>query len=79
MIAPCRIARDEWETLLRSYGCEPLEGKGRLNTAEYWRMPFQSYPFTVPNEGGYVTQADLDYLINLIATSAPPDWEFPDQ
>jgi hypothetical protein len=40
-------------------------------------MPWQSYPFTVPTEEGWLSQGDLDYLVKLIAASAPDDWEFP--
>ncbi len=31
-------------------GCEPLPGKGRLNTAEWWCRPSKGPPFTVPVE-----------------------------
>lgn len=76
MIALRRIPRAEWEAILKSYGCKPLVGSGSLNTAEFWQMPWQSYPFTVPNEDGWVTQMDMDYLVRLIAESAPEGWEF---
>ena len=45
------IPRKDWEAKLRRHGCEPLEGKGKLNTAEWWKSP-KGYPFTVPIEGG---------------------------
>jgi hypothetical protein len=44
------LNRTEWEAKLRHYGCKPLEGKGRLNTAEWWQTPWGSAPFTVPIE-----------------------------
>jgi hypothetical protein len=76
LIASRRLSRFEWEAELRSYGCRPLEGKGHLNTAELWQMPWQGYPFTVPVEGGCISRTDLDYLVALIAQSAPKDWTF---
>lgn len=78
MIAGRLLARDEWETELRFYGCVPLAGKGTLNTAEWWRMPWQEYPFTVPVEpDGGMMQDDLQRLVVTIVNSAPPDTEFP--
>ena len=77
MSALRRLPREEWEAVLRSYGCTPLDGKGELNTAEFWCMPWQSYPFTVPVEDGYISQIDLDYLVALMGASAPDGWEFP--
>jgi len=78
LIASRRLPREEWEAVLRSYGCRPLDGKGKLNSAEFWRMPWQHYPFTVPVEDGFLAQADLQYLIALISSSAPEDWTFPE-
>lgn len=49
MIANRLLDRDVWEAKLRRWGCEPLEGLGKLNTAEWWRGP-NGYPFTVPIE-----------------------------
>ena len=43
------LSRPKWERKLRSIGAEPLPGKGRLNTAEWWCIPGK-YPFTVPIE-----------------------------
>jgi hypothetical protein len=43
------ITRPQWEAKLRRHGCEPLEGKGELNTAEWWKSP-KGAPFTVPIE-----------------------------
>jgi hypothetical protein len=66
------VDRDEWERELRHYGCQPLEGKGPLNTAEWWRMPWQAWPFTVPVEAdGRLLQSDLDELLMMILESAP--------
>lgn len=78
MISVRYVDRDVWEEELRFYGCRPLEGKGKLNTAEWWRMPWQSYPFTVPCEAdGRMPQSDLDTLIITIVSSAPEGTEFP--
>ena len=78
MIAVRFVAREEWEAELRFYGCKPLEGKGKLNTAEWWRTPWQPYPFTVPVEAnGRMLQSDLDELAIRIAGSAPEGSEFP--
>lgn len=79
MIAVRYVHREEWERELRRYGCKPLEGKGPLNTAEWWRMPWQPYPFTVPCESdGRMLQSDLDALQIMIVGSAPEGTEFPD-
>ena len=76
MIALRRLPREEWEATLRSYGCKALEGSGALNTAEFWLMPFQSYPFTVPTDDGYLGPFELQHLIALICNSAPDGWNF---
>lgn len=34
---------------MKGIGAEPLKGKGKLNTAEWWRIPGNP-PFTVPVE-----------------------------
>lgn len=47
MIEPF-LLRYQWERKLRSWGCEPLQGLGRLNTAEWWKGP--RGVFTVPVE-----------------------------
>lgn len=44
------LSRDQRETPLRKLKCRPLEGKGRLNTAEWWVTPW-GFLFTVPIEG----------------------------
>lgn len=43
------LRRAQWEERLRKLGAEPLAGKGKLNSAEWWRIPGQP-PFTVPIE-----------------------------
>lgn len=43
------LPRPQWEEKLKSLGAQPLAGKGRLNTAEWWRVA-GSVPFTVPVE-----------------------------
>jgi hypothetical protein len=78
LIALRFVHRDEWEAELRHYGCFPLEGQGNLNTAEWWRMPWQTYPFTVPVESdGRIVQTDLDRLVLMIVAAAPDGTEFP--
>jgi hypothetical protein len=42
------VPREAWEKVLRDFGCSPLEGKGKLNTAEWWKGP--RGVFTVPVE-----------------------------
>lgn len=78
LIAARLLAREAWEPELRFYGCTPLAGKGKLNTAEWWRMPWQDYPFTVPvEEDGRMLEDDLQRLVVTIVNSAPPGTEFP--
>lgn len=78
MISVRLISREEWEAELRHYGCKPLPGKTKLNTAEWWRMPWQDYPFTVPvDEEGRMRPEDLQNRISLIAESAPDGTTFP--
>jgi hypothetical protein len=48
MNAVSLVPPEEWKEALRDYGCKPLEGKGPLNTAEWWQMPWGGYPFIVP-------------------------------
>lgn len=43
------LHRSQWEKRLRDAGAVPAEGLGRLNTAEWWRVPGKP-PFTVPVE-----------------------------
>jgi len=49
VIANRLLSRVDWEAKLRRWHCRPLEGKGPLNTAEWWTGP--GGPFTVPTEG----------------------------
>jgi hypothetical protein len=59
-------------------GCEPLAGKGNLNTAEWWRYPWPPrLPFTVPvDDQGYADVWGFQLILANIAKQAPPDWEF---
>jgi hypothetical protein len=50
VIANRLLSREEWEAKLKRWNCRPLEGKGPLNTAEWWIGP-KGGPFTVPIEG----------------------------
>lgn len=78
MISSRLLARAEWEEELRYYGCAPLEGKGPLNTAELWQMPWQGWPFTVALEvGDKVSMSEMDRLRMLIVSSAPSGTKFP--
>jgi hypothetical protein len=77
MITVRFLHRDEWEARLRAYSCEPLEGKGPLNTIEWWRTSW-NYPFTVPIESdGRCDEWAIHRLILDIVRTAPPDWKFP--
>jgi hypothetical protein len=79
MISVRFLHREEWEAKLRGYGCKPLEGKGRLNTAELWQMPWGGYPFTVPIEDdGRCDEWAIRRLIADIVKAAPEGWKFPD-
>jgi len=49
------LPRSQWERKLRELGAEPAEGLGKLNTAEWWRIPGRA-PFTVPVEDGDVCE-----------------------
>jgi hypothetical protein len=72
------LPRAEWEAELRFYGCKPLEGKGRLNTAELWQMPWQGWPFTVNVEDAdRMHMAEMDRLRMLIVNSCPSGTKFP--
>lgn len=43
------LSRSQWEKILRGVGAQPLQGKGALNSAEWWHVPGKP-PFTVPIE-----------------------------
>jgi hypothetical protein len=77
LISVSLIPLAEVEKKLRSYGCEPLEGKTPLNTANWWKWPWGGPPFTLPNEDGMVDNLAVQQLIADMARLAPPDWEFP--
>jgi hypothetical protein len=44
------LSREKWEAKLRRNGCNPLGGKPKLATAEWWLGPGNT-PFIVPVEG----------------------------
>jgi hypothetical protein len=80
VIAARSLAREEWERELRYYGCYPQAGLTKLNTAEWWRLPFAGYaPFTVPVEDGRLLQSDLDRIVMMIVEAAPEEWTPPGQ
>jgi hypothetical protein len=67
-----RLPREEWERRLRQYKCSPQDGLGPLNTAEWWRVEWLSYPFAVPVEpDGYIDELALQRLIAGLVQSAP--------
>jgi hypothetical protein len=71
------LHRGEWERRLRRYGCHRLEGKGKLNTAEWWQMPWGT-PFTVSIEDdGRCDEWAIQRVILDMVKCAPPGWEFP--
>jgi hypothetical protein len=80
VIAVRFLPRLEWEAKLRSYGCKPLEGKGPLNNAELWQMPWGGYPFTVPieDDGRCLEEATRRIILDM-AKMAPKGWEFPSE
>jgi hypothetical protein len=43
------LERSDREAKLRRWGGKPLEGKGKLNAAEWWKGP-NGHPFTIPVE-----------------------------
>jgi hypothetical protein len=65
------LPREEWSAELRRLGCQPLEGKGKLNTAEWWRVG--GHLFTVPLEtaDGRIGQADFERLLARLRPNLP--------
>jgi hypothetical protein len=57
---------------------KPLEGKGPLNSAEWWKTPW-GRPFTVPAEAdGRCDEWAFQRLISDLMKCAPPGWNFDD-
>jgi hypothetical protein len=76
LIAVRFLAREEWEPRLRQYHCAPLEGKGPLNTAEFWRAAW-GFIFTVPIEDdGACYEPSFRQLILDIVSDAPEGYVF---
>ena len=74
-----RWSRERWEAELRRYGCEPLDGLTHLNTAEWWKWPWDSTPFSVPvDPDGYADYWAFERILSDMARLAPPGWEFPE-
>lgn len=73
---PKTISRSQWEKKLRSLGCVPLEGKGHLNTAEWWKDP-TGYPFTVPvdNEKGDCDYWAVQRICKLLGAEIWANWD----
>lgn len=78
MIAPRWLPREEWEARLRNHSSKPIEGKGPLNTAEWWVTDW-GFLFTVPIEGAdqRCGEMELGRLIADIEESRPPDHPRP--
>lgn len=51
MIRDRSLDRSTWEAKLRRWGCEPLEGKGKLNTAEWWRSAKGLFTVPIDDDG----------------------------
>jgi hypothetical protein len=67
------LDRPAWDEVLRDFGARPLEGKGPLNTAEWWRTPWAT-PFVLPiDEEGRCLHEDLWRLVADIFRATPPD------
>jgi hypothetical protein len=76
MIAVRFLHRSEWEAKLRVYKCVLLDGKGTLNSAEWWRAPW-GHPFTVSVESdGRCDEWAIHRLILDIIRCAPADQKF---
>jgi hypothetical protein len=77
-VAVRRLPREEWKPRLERYRCKPLEGKTKLNTAEWWRAEW-GFLFTVPvDDDGYITDIDLQAVIADVVGSAPSGQRFDD-
>ena len=70
MIALRNYPRPVWEKTLRNLGCRLLEGKGPLNTAEWWITDWD-FLFTVPVTEGWCDQLSLERLIETIENARP--------
>jgi hypothetical protein len=61
--------------ILRDFGAKPLEGKGPLNTAEWWRTPW-GIPFVVPiDQASRCLEEDIFRLAADVLRTMPPDWD----
>jgi hypothetical protein len=70
--------RSEWEARLARVHCEPLQGKTKLNTAEWWKAPW-GFVFTVPvDQNDMINQIDLSAVIADVVADAPPGYSFED-
>ncbi len=71
------LARAEWTARLHRVHCEPLAGKTRLNTAEWWKSRW-GFVFMVPIENDLISENDLQAVIADVVASAPPGYSFLD-
>jgi hypothetical protein len=63
---------------LRYYGCTPWPSIVKLEIAEFWQKPWETFPFTVPlEEGDRMSQRTLDDLKTMIWRTMPPGTKFP--
>jgi hypothetical protein len=78
MISVRFLHRAEWQARLTDhYGCRPLTGKGKLNTAEWWQTSW-GHPFTVPVDAeGRCDEWAVQRLIVDFIKCAPQGYKFP--
>ena len=51
MIREPFLLRYQWEAKLRRWGCQPLAGLTKLNTAEWWKGPRGLFTVAVEDDG----------------------------
>ncbi len=78
MTALRRFSPEEWRPKLERYRARPIQGKTKLNTAEWWRTDW-NYLFTVPVDAeGFISEIDLQAVIADVVASAPAGHCFDD-
>lgn len=72
MIAVFMLPREAWDAMLRKQGHKPLEGKGPLNSAEWWITPWK-HVFTVPieTEDERCDKWAIERLLEVLERSRP--------
>lgn len=73
---PRTLPRSQWEKKLRALGCKPLEGRGPLNTAEWW-TDGHGYPFTISieNEAGDCDFWAIQRICRYLGHEAWANWD----